>query len=96
MKAFRETWQSGVPFHSVKGAIGHCLGAAGVIEAAIAVKSLTKGVIPPTVGLRQPDGGCAGLDGEKAQNLLSPSILSCNSGFGGINAAVLFNQPGTM
>lgn len=95
IKAFRKAWQSGVPFHSVKGAIGHCLGAAGVIEAAIAVKSLTRGVIPPTVGLVEPEGGCPGLDGEKAQDLLSPSILSCNSGFGGINAAVLFNHPGT-
>ena len=51
IKAFRQTWGDSVPFHSVKGAIGHCLGAAGVIEAAIALKSLEAGLIPPTVGL---------------------------------------------
>ncbi len=94
MKAFSESWQGRVPFHSVKGAIGHCLGAAGVIESAIAVKSLAAGVIPPTVGLADPEEGISGLDGNKAQKLIAPSILSCNSGFGGINAAVLFDLPG--
>ncbi|MEN8142281.1 MAG: beta-ketoacyl synthase N-terminal-like domain-containing protein [Thermodesulfobacteriota bacterium] len=96
MRAFSETWQGKIPFHSVKGAIGHCLGAAGVIEAAIAVKSLAAGKIPPTVGLLEPEGGLSGLDGGAAQELICPSILSCNSGFGGINAAVLFDHPGTI
>ncbi|MFN2366681.1 MAG: beta-ketoacyl synthase, partial [Desulfurivibrionaceae bacterium] len=50
IKAFRHHLAGGIPVHSVKGAIGHCLGAAGVIEAALAVKSLAEGRIPPTVG----------------------------------------------
>jgi len=95
IKAFIDTWSDNIPFHSVKGAIGHCLGAAGVIEAAIAVTSLGEGVIPPTVGMRDAEQGLASVKGRQAQELRYPSVLSCNSGFGGINAAVLFSQGGT-
>ncbi len=91
MTAFTSLWKEPPPFHSVKGAIGHSLGAAGVIEAAVAVKSLEKGVIPPSVGIRKTEDGLKkSISGEKALPLRHPSILSCNSGFGGINAAVLF------
>ena len=92
IKAFRQTWGDSVPFHSVKGAIGHCLGAAGVIEAAVAVKSLEAGLIPPTVGLEEADQEMGCVSGERSQELNVPSVLSCNSGFGGINAAVLFDR----
>jgi len=94
IKAFRRAWGDSVPFHSVKGAIGHCLGAAGVIEAAVAIKSLEAGLVPPTVGLEEPDQELSGVTGERSQQLDVPSILSCNSGFGGINAAVLFGKKG--
>lgn len=88
IKAFRETLPPGTPYHSVKGAIGHTLGAAGVIEAALAVQALAAGIIPPTVGLAEPEPGSGQVSGRDAHSLLHPSILSCNSGFGGINAAV--------
>jgi 3-oxoacyl-(acyl-carrier-protein) synthase len=88
IKAFREALPPGTPYHSVKGAIGHTLGAAGVIEAALAVQALESGVIPPTVGLDEPEPGSGLVSGREAQALLHPAILSCNSGFGGINAAV--------
>ena len=93
MHAFSTLWPDGIPFHSVKGGIGHCLGAAGVIETALAVKALEAECIPPTVGLRAPEQGMAMLDGQQAQPLLKPSILTCNSGFGGINAALLLDRP---
>lgn len=92
MVAFRELWQNKVPFHSVKGGIGHCLGAAGVIEAAVAVRSLQAGKIPPTVGLTYPEAGAEDICGDRVQELLNPSILSTNSGFGGINAALLLTE----
>jgi len=91
MKAFRQKFTSEVPIHSVKGAIGHCLGAAGVIEAAVAVKSLAEGLIPPTVGMEEPDKELGNPAGAQSYDLVHPSIISCNSGFGGINAAVLLN-----
>ena len=92
IKAFRQRFASNVPFHSIKGAIGHCLGAAGVIEAAVAIKSLADGQIPPTVGLEEPDKELGNLAGSRMLDLVHPSIISCNSGFGGINAAVMLQE----
>jgi 3-oxoacyl-(acyl-carrier-protein) synthase len=92
IKAFRQWLAGEVPIHSVKGAIGHCLGAAGVIEAAIAVKSLAEGRIPPTVGMVEPDPELVNPAGARPFALVNPSIISCNSGFGGINAALLLHS----
>ncbi len=78
------------PFHSIKGATGHCLGAAGIIEACMAAMSLEKGEIPPTVGLEAPEPGAVPVSGDGPLALEYPSVLTCNSGFGGINAALLF------
>lgn len=91
--AFTKTWSSPPPICSVKGAIGHCLGAAGVIEAAVAIKSLQTGVLPPTVGLINVDNDNITASGKESLPLLHNSVISCNSGFGGINAAVLFASP---
>lgn len=83
-----------VPVCSVKGAIGHCLGAAGVIEIALSLKCLNDTILPPTVGLVDAADSTVALAGKSPLPLLSPSILSCNSGFGGINAAVLLECHG--
>lgn len=88
IKGFREALPAGTPYHSLKGAIGHTLGAAGVIEAAIALKSLAAGVVPPTVGLAEAEADSGVLSGNLPLPLLYPAVVSCNSGFGGINAAV--------
>jgi 3-oxoacyl-(acyl-carrier-protein) synthase len=91
--AFTTLWgKNNPPFHSVKGAIGHCLGAAGVIEAILSVESLKKGLIPPSIGLITPESGVGHVTGQKPLILTHPSILSCNSGFGGINASILIND----
>jgi 3-oxoacyl-(acyl-carrier-protein) synthase len=88
IKGFRLGLPADTPYHSLKGGIGHTLGAAGVIEAAIAVKSLESGIIPPTVGLEEAEAGSGLVSGREALELRHPSIVSCNSGFGGINAAL--------
>ncbi len=80
------------PFYSVKGAIGHCLGGAGVMEGCLSIKSLQQNAIPATVGLTTVAPQATMATGEKAQPLGHPTILSCNSGFGGINAGVLFEE----
>ena len=91
--AFDRLLEPGTPLHSVKGCIGHCLGGAGVIEAAIAAKSLETNLIPPTVGLNEPEKTAMNCTGKTAVPLTHPAVLSCNSGFGGINAAVLLKHP---
>ncbi|MEA1867609.1 MAG: hypothetical protein U9N19_05840 [Thermodesulfobacteriota bacterium] len=90
IRAFTTLWgKNNPPFHSVKGAIGHCLGAAGVIEAVLSVESLKRNLIPPSVGLTTPESGIGHITGQKSLALDHPSILFCNSGFGGINASIL-------
>lgn len=73
-----------------KGYYGHALGASGAIEAAITALALSRGWLPPTLNLQQPDPECdldylaQGGDGRAAQVAVSNSF-----GFGGINAAIV-------
>ena len=78
-----------LPVYSIKGAVGHTLGAAGGIEVAVALKSLSEGIVPPTVGFRKGDERTTGRVSLKPAVLSGNYILSTNSGFGGINAALI-------
>lgn len=93
MTAFKACWDEHPPFHSVKGAVGHCLGAAGVIEAAIALRSLEENRIPPSVGYSRGEVPAGKISGTSSLPLIAPNILACNSGFGGINAGIIFSRP---
>ncbi len=86
--AFREVLEAKTPVCSVKGALGHSLAAAGVVEAALSVRSLVSEVLPPTVNLTEVEKTNCRFSGTSSLPLLAPSILTCNSGFGGINAAL--------
>src|SRR4029079_4095137 len=44
-----------IPISSVKSMVGHCLGAAGAIEAVALVQTVRDGILPPTIGLAHPD-----------------------------------------
>jgi len=92
LTAFQKIWDTPPPICSVKGCIGHCLGAAGIIEALLSLKSLEAGTLPPTIGLAEPEAESPLISGTMAIPLLSTSILTCNSGFGGINAAILLSK----
>jgi 3-oxoacyl-(acyl-carrier-protein) synthase len=84
----------GVPVNSIKGAIGHTLGAAGAFEAAVCAEVIARGLIPPTAGLETVDPDCAALDlvrGE-ARSCAVGVALSTSSGFAGANAAVLLGR----
>jgi 3-oxoacyl-[acyl-carrier-protein] synthase II len=78
-----------LPMHSIKGAIGHTLGAAGGIEAALGLKCLETGQLPPTVGLREAEVAGEGMVSSVVQALTGRYLLSTNSGFGGVNAALI-------
>ncbi|MBN1905684.1 MAG: beta-ketoacyl-[acyl-carrier-protein] synthase family protein [Deltaproteobacteria bacterium] len=81
-----------IPVFSVKGAIGHTLGAAGGIEAAVSLKCLMHGVIPPTTGFTDPDPDAAGLVSSGPVKTDIRCILSTNSGFAGVNASVIMER----
>ena len=80
------------PLHGIKGSVGHCLGAAGAIEVAVAARALTEQVLPPTVGCRNPESAGGGRVGEKQQSINGDYLLCCNSGFGGINGALVLQR----
>jgi 3-oxoacyl-[acyl-carrier-protein] synthase II len=80
---------------STKSMTGHLLGAAGSVEAALTVLTLTRGVIPPTINQRTPDPDCD-LDyvPNTARECRVRTALSLSFGFGGTNAVLAFSSPG--
>lgn len=91
MKAFRRVFgNESVPTCSVKGGLGHTLGAAGLLEAILSLKSLSEKRIPGTIGLAEVDEEAAGwVSSEPVPVPQTGVILSTNSGFGGVNVALL-------
>ncbi|SDZ76619.1 3-oxoacyl-[acyl-carrier-protein] synthase II [Desulfuromusa kysingii] len=82
------------PLHGVKGSLGHCLGAAGGVEVAIASRSLQQQLIPATVGCVQPEAAGQGQLSTASQNISGDYLLCSNSGFGGINATLILQGVG--
>ncbi|WP_066354475.1 beta-ketoacyl-ACP synthase II [Aliarcobacter skirrowii] len=78
---------------SIKGQIGHCLGAAGAIEAIMTIKALNEGIIPPTINVENQDPECD-LDvvPNVARKIELTTVMSNNFGFGGTNASVIFKK----
>ncbi len=78
---------------SSKSMLGHMLGAAGAVEAAITALALSHGMIPPTINYETPDPECD-LDfvPNKARKKDIQTALSLSLGFGGINAALVFKK----
>jgi len=93
LKAFYNYFrEKKVPQHSVKGAIGHTLGAAGGIEALLSIKMLEEQVVPPTCGFVEAISEVPGHVSAAAQRISGSHILSTNSGFGGVNAALVISK----
>ncbi|MBM9519736.1 beta-ketoacyl synthase [Desulforhopalus vacuolatus] len=90
--AFQNCFPTGIPVCSVKGALGHSLAASGIIETIMAIHSLHEMVLPPTIGLETPSKSSCTLSGNSTLPLLHPTVITCNSGFGGINAALLLKN----
>ena len=78
---------------STKGQIGHCLGAAGAIEAVISLMALEKGVVPPTINQLEKDEEC-NLDyvPNVAKETKLEVVMSNSFGFGGTNGCVIFKR----
>jgi len=80
------------PLHGIKGSVGHCLGAAGAVEVAVGARALAEQMLPPTVGCGNPEPAGRGQVGEQQQSISGDYLLCCNSGFGGINGAVILQK----
>ena len=81
-----------IPVFSVKGAVGHTMGAAGAIEVALGLQTLATQTAPPTVGLKQPMDEAVGLVSPESAAVSGDFLLTTNSGFGGINAAIVLGR----
>jgi 3-oxoacyl-[acyl-carrier-protein] synthase II len=91
-KLFVTRWRE-LPVSGSKGAIGHAMAAAGVLEAIVAGHTCATGIVPPTVNLRHVDEGCE-LDhviGEP-RDVNAETVLSVSFGMGGQNAAVILSR----
>jgi len=95
MKAYRREFQNvSRPLYSIKGALGHTVGAAGLIESLIALKSLHDGVTPPNVNMKTVDDEASGWAFPESQKInRGGATLTANSGFGGINVALVLSEP---
>lgn len=89
-EAIREIFGSSVPVSSLKGYIGHTLGASGAIELAASLKMMEEGVIYPTRNLESVAPGCAGIDHVmQTRRKQIRTVLKNGFAFGGINAALV-------
>ena len=82
-----------VPISSTKSMTGHLLGGAGGVESIIAILTIARGVIPPTINYDTPDPDCV-LDyvpnvARKAEVRVA---MSNSFGFGGTNAVLIFKK----
>lgn len=93
-KALKEVFGSQIPLvSSTKGQTGHCLGAAGAIEAVISLMAMDKGIVPPTINQIEPDEDCD-LDyvPNFARKAEINAVMSNSFGFGGTNGSVIFKR----
>lgn len=81
------------PVSSIKGLIGHTLGAAGSLSAIAAVQSLLSGVVPGTANLHHPDPELP-LDfvAEGARHVAPSTVMVNTNAFGGQNVSLLFRR----
>jgi len=78
---------------STKGHTGHLLGAAGGVEAIACIKAIEEGIVPPTIGYKEPDPEC---DLDVVPNEVRKAdikvAMSNSLGFGGHNSCIVFKK----
>ena len=82
-----------IPISSIKGATGHCLGAAGAVEAAATALAVRDDAVPPTINYEVADPSCD-LDyvPNTARHQPVRVAVSNSFGFGGHNAVLVFRK----
>jgi len=92
-KAVEYVFKNTLPCSATKGITGHTLGAAGAIEAIVALLALKHGFIPGTWGLQQTDADChCRVDQQTLPGQNLHIVMSNSFGFGGNNASLILSS----
>jgi 3-oxoacyl-[acyl-carrier-protein] synthase II len=83
-----------VPISSMKGYMGHTLGACGALESWFAIEMMNHGWFAPTINLHNIDPECAPLDyiQDHGRDLDMEQVMNNNFAFGGINTSLIFRR----
>jgi 3-oxoacyl-[acyl-carrier-protein] synthase II len=92
LKAFKKVFVNPKPVFSVKGAIGHTMGSAGLAQIIVTLNSMKSNKVPQTVGCDKIDSEAQGWVGQEVQNKTIINSLVVNAGFGGVNAAIILEK----
>jgi 3-oxoacyl-[acyl-carrier-protein] synthase II len=84
--------RSKISMNSTKSMIGHCLGAAGGLEAIATIKAITDGIVHPTINLENPEPSIDFHLPTKAEKKEIQVAISNSFGFGGHNATLVFSS----
>ena len=91
-KAFGEEAYN-VKVSSTKSMTGHLLGGAAAVEAIACVMAIREGIVPPTIGYKEPDPECdLDITPNKAVEMPINVAISNSLGFGGHNACILIKK----
>lgn len=82
-----------IPVSSTKAGIGHLLGAAGAVEAAVCLMSLQGQWLPPMTSLQSPDAACRFPLVRRPTEARLDYALTNSFGFGGANATLILKRP---
>jgi 3-oxoacyl-[acyl-carrier-protein] synthase II len=93
MKAFKSVFTGrSIPTYSLKGGIGHTMGTAGLVDIIVAIETLREQAVPPTVNLRDVADEAVGWASPGPRGHEGAVTVSTNSGFGGVNCAVVLRS----
>ncbi|MFZ6011545.1 MAG: beta-ketoacyl-[acyl-carrier-protein] synthase family protein [Bacteroidota bacterium] len=94
-KAFHWSGLDQTPLNSLKGYFGHTLGAAGVVESVVSIYALKNNMLIPTLGFEAPGVSKPVHVITKQEIKPMTTCLKTASGFGGCNAALVFQKTNT-
>jgi len=87
--------KGGIAVSSIKGSVGHLLGAAGAVEAIATILTIRDSMVPPTINLVNPiktEGSVVDHVANTARRQLVKVALTNSFGFGGTNASLVFSK----
>jgi len=91
MRAFHAVFNDNErPVYSIKGGIGHTMGAAGLVEMLIAMRAVRERTAPLTVNMKEPDDDARGWVSDQQRQIGKDEMaLVTNAGFSGVNTALV-------